>query len=195
MQDDPHTRDSLIVRIADATDNDAWGQFVSIYEPVVYRIARGKGLQDADARDLVQHVMSSVSRSIDRWQPDSDRASFRTWLHRVANNAIVDFVRRRKPDDGQGGTAFLQSLENQPDHDLIAEREWEIAHRREVFRWAARRIRREFTDSTWAAFALTTIDDTSPAEAANQLNMSVGSIYTARSRVMRRLKDEVKRYE
>jgi RNA polymerase sigma-70 factor (ECF subfamily) len=195
MQDDPRTRDSLLVRIADATDDDAWLQFVAIYEPVVYRIARRKGLQDADARDLVQHVMASVSRSIDRWQPDSDRASFRTWLYRVANNAIVDFVRKKKPDDGQGGTSILQALLVQPDHDAIAETEWETAHRREVFRWAARRIIKEFTDSTWAAFALTTIEGMSPADAAERLGMTVGSIYTARSRVMRRLRDEVQCYE
>ena len=191
MSDDPHTHESLLIRIADARDASSWRQFVTIYEPVVYRIARQKGLQDADAHDLVQHVMTAVSRSIHRWQPDSDRATFRTWLYRVANNSFVDFVRRRRPDAAVGGSSVLRLLDGQADHEALAQSEWEREHRREVFRWAARRIRKEFSDSTWEAFTMTTIGDTSPADVAAHLGMTVGSVYTARSRVMRRLKAEV----
>ena len=195
MLDDPKTRNSLLIRIAESGDNDAWQQFVSIYEPVVYRIARQKGLQDADAKDVVQHVLSSVSRSIDRWKCDANRASFRTWLYRVANNAFVDFVRKRRPDSGTGSTSILKMLEHQPDRAAVAELEWQHEHRREVFRWAARRIRKEFTETTWQSFTMTTIDGLRPSCAAEQLGVSVGSVYTARSRVMRRLKEEVQNHD
>ena len=194
MVEESRTHDSLLLRIADANDGDAWRQFVAIYEPVVYRIARQKGMQDADAHDVVQYVMAAVARSIDRWQSDTSRASFRTWLYRVANNAFVDFIRKRRPDAAAGGSSVIRILDEQPDHEALAESTWEHEHRREVFRWAARRIRKEFSESTWAAFTMTTIGDTSPAATAEKLGMTVGSVYTARSRVMRRLKEEVQSY-
>jgi len=79
----PETRSSLLLRIRDADDRDAWDQFSEIYRPVICRVARLKGLQQADAEDLAQQVLLSVAGAIDRWQPDEGRAKFRTWLKRV----------------------------------------------------------------------------------------------------------------
>jgi RNA polymerase sigma-70 factor (ECF subfamily) len=53
----PNTRNSLSLRLSDACDAEAWDQFASIYEPLVYRLARAKGFQDADAREIVQEVL------------------------------------------------------------------------------------------------------------------------------------------
>ncbi|MCA9200562.1 MAG: sigma-70 family RNA polymerase sigma factor [Planctomycetales bacterium] len=195
MTPSPETRPSLLVRIQDADDVAAWSEFSQLYQPVIYRIARRKGLQDADARDVTQHVMTSVAKSIHRWTPDEDRASFRTWLNRVAQNALIDFVRTRKPDIAKGGTSVWHCLESQPDQLSIEQDEWEWEQRREIFRWAARHIRHEFTATSWSAFQLTTVDGLSPAAAAEQLNMTIGSVYTAKSRIMRRLKEQVQHYE
>ena len=80
MTESPETRDSLILRLKDRADQEAWGEFLEIYGPLVYRLAAAKGLQHADAEDVVQQVCSSVARAVDRWQPDAKRARFRTWL-------------------------------------------------------------------------------------------------------------------
>ena len=85
MDDSPATRRSLIVKLRDPADSAAWGEFVAIYEPLIYRLARRKGLQDADARDVCQEVFQAVARAIDRWEPD--RGSFRGWLSRIAQSA------------------------------------------------------------------------------------------------------------
>ena len=74
----PNTRASLLLRIKDPADRDAWDEFVLIYRPVIYRMARKRGLQDADAQDLVQRVLGSVAAKIDDWQPDAERAKFST---------------------------------------------------------------------------------------------------------------------
>ena len=66
MQELPETRDSLLVRMRDPRDGQAWAEFVQIYEPVVYRLARGQGLQDADARDLTQQVLMAVAARVER---------------------------------------------------------------------------------------------------------------------------------
>ena len=64
--------------------------------PVVYRLALRKGLQHADAEDLAQQVLTAVSKAIDRWQTDPTRAKFRTWLHRIAQNAIINALSLRQ---------------------------------------------------------------------------------------------------
>ena len=73
----PDTRASLILRLPDARDVEAWDEFVAIYEPLVYRLARKQGLQHADAQELVQEVLLAVSRSVDRWVPDQERGGGR----------------------------------------------------------------------------------------------------------------------
>ena len=65
MDDDPTTRPSLLVRLRDSRDEQAWGEFVEIYRPLVYRLARRRGLQDADALELVQEVMIKVASAIE----------------------------------------------------------------------------------------------------------------------------------
>jgi RNA polymerase sigma-70 factor (ECF subfamily) len=185
MSGSPETRPSLLVRLKDQADDEAWSEFAEIYRPVVYRLAVRKGLQHADAEDLAQQVLSAVARVIDRWQADPARARFRTWLHRVALNAIINALTRGAPDRGAGGAALHDLLDRQPagegpGSDLIR-----IEHRREVFRWAARQIRSEFHAVTWSAFWLTAVEGHEIDDVSCELKRSRGSIYAARSRVIR----------
>ena len=89
----PSTRGSLLLRLRDPQDHEAWVEFVSLYEPVAYRLLRRHGLQDADAREVMQELFIAVSRSIDRWDPAKERGSFRGWLHRVARNLVINWLK------------------------------------------------------------------------------------------------------
>jgi RNA polymerase sigma-70 factor (ECF subfamily) len=90
----------------DPQDGRAWGEFVEIYEPVVYRLARREGLQDADARDLTQQVLMAVAGRVERWDPDRSKGSFRAWLYRVARNLTVNLmINRRRHPPGTGAQA------------------------------------------------------------------------------------------
>jgi RNA polymerase sigma factor (sigma-70 family) len=198
MSQSPETRESLILRVQDPADEEAWREFVGIYRPVVYRLARRRGLQDADAEDLAQRVLMSVARAIGGWEPDRERGPFRGWLRRIARNAIINAVTRGRPDAGAGGTSMLQRLEQRPGGSAAgggALEELETEYRRSVLRWAAREVQREFHEETWAAFRMTAVEGRSVEEVSAALDKLPGAVYAARSRVMRRLRSKVAEYE
>jgi len=196
MNASPETRASLLVRLKARSDDEAWFEFTEIYRPVIYRLACRKGLQHADADDLAQQVLVAVARVIDRWESDPQRARFRTWLSRVALNAVINALTRGSPDRGSGDSGLHEFLDARPAADDGPASELvRVEHRREVFRWAARQIRPEFHPVTWDAFWLTAVEGCDVDEAARRLNRSCGSVYAARSRVMRRLKEKVQECE
>jgi RNA polymerase sigma-70 factor (ECF subfamily) len=184
----------LIKGLHDTNNQAAWDEFVSIYRPMIYRIARRAGLQDADAHNQTQEVFQKISTHIESWKHGQPTGSFRRWLSRVARNAAVDVIRKLKPDSGRGGTSMMKSLVAvaiEEDDETI----YKIELQRAALRWAADRVRGEFTIETWNAFWLSTIEGESPEAVARMLNRSVGSVYTARSRVMHRLREEVKSFD
>lgn len=187
----PKTRGSLLARLKDHADADAWSEFAEIYRPVIVRVAKSRQMQDADAEEVAQQVLTAVAKAIDRWEEDPDRARFRTWLHRIMQNLIVNAATRQKPDRGRGDSANLAVLSQHPmkegiDSDLVR-----LEYRRECFRWAARQIRKEFQPDTWQAFWLTAVENRDVNEVALTLGRSRGSVYAARSRVMKRLRQKI----
>ena len=106
----PTTRPSLLFRLRDSRNHAAWVEFVALYEPVVYRLMRRHGLQDADAREVMQELFLAVSRSIDRWDPARERGSFRGWLRRVARNLVINWLKKRERRVLATGGPELQAL-------------------------------------------------------------------------------------
>ena len=185
---DLETRESLIARLPNHADFAAWQEFVELYEPLVFGLARRHGFQANDAHDVVQEVFSAVAESIDRFSPDKSRGRFRTWLFRVARNQTLNQLRKRKrnlPLSGEPETqAMLESqADGQPDDD-----EFDSAFRRRAFRWAARRVRQAVQPTTWECFSRTAIGGEQPKAVAEDLGIDVGTVYLARSRVMVRMR-------
>src|SRR6516162_7026027 len=145
---EPTTRPSLVLRLRDLEDQAAWAEFLEIYEPFVYRLARKKGLQDADARDLCQDVFRAVASAIERWDPDPAKGRFRAWLFRITRNLLVNFLasQRRHPR-GSGSSSVQEMLEAQPSEDGQAEAEFRAEFQPRAFHWAAQRVKDEFTDA------------------------------------------------
>ncbi len=195
MSSAPETRPSLLIRVRDPADRAAWQEFVEIYRPVILRLAQHKGMQAADAEDIAQEVLTVVAKAVEQWEHDPQRAKFRTWLHRVATNVILNALSRGKPDRGAGGPSLQAALTQKesrdgPDSDLLR-----LEYRREVFRWVARQVRKEFRQDTWDAFWLTAVQGQSVDVAAKELGKDCGAIYTARSRVMQRIREIAAEYE
>jgi RNA polymerase sigma factor (sigma-70 family) len=193
MTELPVTDEQLLNRLSDSADREAWETFVAIYQPLIYRIARQAGLQDADAHNHAQDVLQKLSRNIAAWKPGQPAGSFRRWLKRIARNAAIDLIRKLKPDAAIGGSSVQSILQNVASRD--DEANFEAHWHRAAFRWAAAKIRSEFAPDTWEAFWLSTVEGLPIDVVAKQLRRSIGSVYTARSRIVQRLKKEISTYD
>lgn len=196
MTDSPATRQSLLVRLRDPRDGQAWVEFVAIYTPLIDRLARANGLQSADAADLAQEVFRAVAGAIDRYDPDPARGSFRGWLFRIARNLMINLIAARRVRPQATGDSDVQELlERVPAPDGAETAFFDLEYRRGLFVWAADQVRGEFRQSTWQAFWLTAVEGQAASAAAATIGISIGAVYIARSRVMARLKTIIEQVE
>lgn len=191
----PETRESLILQIKDPTNLAAWEQFVDLYRPVIFRIARARGMQNSDAEDLAQQILAAVAVAVGRWEKTGKATRFRHWLRRIARNAIINAITRRPPDQATGSSSVHDLLSSEPAENEPADLLIETEVRRELYLRAARIVRTDVDDDTWLAFEMTFLKDMSGADAARELGKTIGAVYAARSRVMKRLRDAVAELE
>ena len=192
-QQSPKTRLSLVVRLKNAQDHEAWTEFTAIYEPLILRLLERNGLQEFDARDVCQQVLAAVAKDIEQWRPDGRDRSFRRWLFQIARNRVIKFlVNERKRLRGAGGSDAQVALEQKQDERESISELFEREYRQQLLMWAAEKIRAEFRESTWEAFWRSYVKGDAIADVAEQLGMSVGNVYVSRSRIVARLKTKVK---
>src|SRR2546421_3785184 len=153
----PITRASLLIQIRDGANHAAWQEFVALYGPVIYGFARKRGLQDADAADLMQDVLRSVSSAIGRLDYDRNHGTFRGWLFTITRNKVFNFLaaRRIRPQ-ASGDTATNRLLDSRPD-DAEGDDAWELEYQRRLASLAMERVKNEFQEKTWQAFWLTAV--------------------------------------
>jgi RNA polymerase sigma factor (sigma-70 family) len=196
MTDSPATRQSLLVRLKDPKDGQAWAEFVAIYSPLIDRLARAKGFQAADAADLAQEVFRAVAGAIDRYDPDPERGSFRGWLFKIARNLMINLLAaRRVRPQATGDSNVQEMLERVPAPDGAETALFDAEYRRRLFLWAAEQVRGEFRESTWRAFWLTAVEGVEAGAAATAAGISVGAVYIAKSRVMARLRSVIEQVD
>lgn len=181
---DRATRPSLLGRIRDPADAESWAVFVRTYTPLVYGYCRKRGLQDADAADVAQDVLSQVARSIRGFEYDPARGRFRDWLGTLTRHRLARFFARRPRPDA---VPDLDGRPNAADPDP----DWDAAFNAQILRAALDRARPAFEPATWRAFELTWQENRPAGEAARETGLAVDAVYAAKSRVLKRLREEV----
>ncbi len=191
----PQTRQSLLIELGRCSDG-AWIEFLEIYENAIMAYCRTMGLQEADALDATQDVMAAVHSRISTWDRDPAKGSFRAWLFRVARNIAVDLIVARARRSATNAAAGVeQVVEDAPDPRERHEATLERAYQRALFAWGAAQVRLEVREVTWNAFEMTAIHGQRAEEVAKQLGVTVGSVYTAKCRVIARLRSKVSQFD
>lgn len=194
LTDSPLTRASLVFRLRDSTDDDAWTEFLDLYGPMIYRFAVSRGLQDADATDLVQDVLRRVEGSIRRFDYAKEKGGFRAWLFTITRNCLNTFFEKKQRTGTTGNdTDQLKMLNQIPDETDELHALWEHEYQLQLMTRAMQTIRLNTEPNTWAAFDLTAIQNIPAEEVGTKIGISRGAVYVARSRVTARLRAEVER--
>lgn len=191
----PDTRHSLIIQVQDPSNREAWEKFSTIYRPVVYRLARSRGLQDADAEDLSQQVLMAIARAIPDWKQHNPQTRFRHWLQRIAKNAILNALTRRPKDVPSGQTETINLLTEVAVPNQQLENQIELEYQRQVYRRAAEIVRETVHEGTWRAFVHCVVEGESTESVAQRTGKTIGNVHAARSRIMKRLQDVVRELE
>jgi len=182
-----------LLRRAKANDSAAWERLSRLYSPLVYQWCRRFGLHAADAADVVQDTFRSVALSIGQFRHDAAGGSFRGWLWTIARNKVHDFHRRQgRQAEAAGGTTAHRNLQQLPE---MAPEEADESSRQQVTADLAERalvlMQTDFEERTWRAFWLTAVEQKTAAEAGQELALSTAAVYMAKSRVLRRLREEL----
>ena len=184
------TPSSLLDRLRSADDAAAWDRLWALYGPTVEGWCRRAGLTPEDAADVRQEVFRAVVRGIAHFRRDRPGDSFRGWLYATTRRKLLDHWRKRgKQPLAAGGTDHHERLMDLPAEEPAGTDE-AATDDRGVFERSVRLIRAEFEERTWQAFWRVTVDGRPAADVAAELGMTPGAVYVAKSRVLKRLREE-----
>jgi RNA polymerase sigma-70 factor (ECF subfamily) len=174
-----------------AQQPEAWKRLICLYGPLVYRWCRQYDVTRDDAPDLVQEVFAAVALHIDRFQHHRPGDSFAAWLRTVTRNVVRGYYRsRRSQPVAQGGTDAQERFLQVPEPAEPTEGSDSHALVRLIMPIGLELVRAEFENHTWEAFRRVAIERQSSARVAVDLGMSIAAVYQAKSRVLRRLRQE-----
>jgi RNA polymerase sigma-70 factor (ECF subfamily) len=179
------TSASLLERLRRPDDRAAWTRFVALYTPLLYFWARRKRLQEADAADLVQEVMVQLFRKLPEFRYDPQR-SFRSWLRTVTLNTWRERLRRRGPEINVGDAALADAVQAENDEAIT-----DAEYRAHLVQQTLRALQNEFPKTTWQAFQEYGLRGRPVREVAQELGLSVGTVYAAKSLVLTRVRREL----
>jgi RNA polymerase sigma-70 factor (ECF subfamily) len=194
MSDEKHpgqvTSLSLLWR-ARANDQQAWHRLTTLYRPLVLFWCRQAHCPDAEVEDVIQEVFAAVAAGLGGFRHDRPGDSFRAWLRGISRNQVLLYFRRNQgrpqPEGGSDALGRLQELAD-PMPDSAEEEAREVS---QWYRRAVEQVRGEFEDRTWHMFWRAVIDGRPTAAVAEELQVTAAAVRQAKSRVLRRLKEEI----
>jgi RNA polymerase sigma factor (sigma-70 family) len=185
---------TLLGRLRDQpADAAAWQDFVRRYRPRIYSFCLAYPLQPADAEDVTQVVLLKLVVKMRDFRYDPTQ-SFRAWPKTVTRHVLCDFLSERQRDRASGDSAVVRLLENVEAREGLA-RQFEAEFDQELLEEALRRVHARVPPQQWEAFRLTALEGVSGAEAGARLGMLVATVYTAKSRVQKLVRQEIARLE
>ncbi len=184
---------SLLHRLrADDRDEAAWGQFVDRYGSRIYRWCLHRKLQNSDAEDVTQDVLLRIAKKFGDFDYDP-KQSFRGWLRRVTENAVIDLIRKRN-NEHKNGSAVLKLLADEPARAELSEH-LNDAYDLELYEMAKSRVQNRVLAKRWSTWQMMAEQGLSGQEVAEKLDVSVGTAYATKNQIQNMVSEEVARLE
>lgn len=182
------TRQSLLLR-AQTGDEDAWKELTALYRPLILGWLRRHGVSDNDRDDLTQDIFLTLVKSLPAFHHLGNRGAFRSWLRTLICHRTCDYWRAAEPQArSTGGSGVMEALQQLEDPDGDLSRQWDEEHDRYVLRYLVDLMELEFEPTTVQAFRRLALEGASGAAVAQELGLTVGAVYVAKSRVLQRLR-------
>jgi RNA polymerase sigma-70 factor, ECF subfamily len=182
---------SLLDRLAGQPTDDDWRQLLDLYQPLLRAWMARAGVAAPDADDLIQEVLLVVFQEVGAFERRGPGA-FRAWLRTILANRLRGYFRARDHRPvATGDSSFLRSLDEleSPESDLS--RQWDRDHDEYVAASLLRRVQGDFTPVTWQAFRRHILESEPAQRVAEELGISLNSVLLAKSRVLKRLREEM----
>jgi RNA polymerase sigma-70 factor (ECF subfamily) len=187
------TSATLLERLRDRTDAEAWRRLFDLYTPLLAGWLRRYSLQPTDVDDLVQEVLAAVAREAPHFRHSGRPGAFRHWLRTILANRLREFWRARRSRPAvAGGSDFADMLEQLEDPGSGISGRWDREHDEHVARRLLGMIEPLFAPPTWQAFRRVVLEGERPDGVAAELGLSVNAVFIAKSRVLRRLRQEAR---
>ena len=168
-------------------DQPSWRHLTMLYTPLIRRWLLQHDTPEADADDLAQEVLLALARDLGDFDHNGRTGAFRLWVRSITVNRLRAYWRSCRSDPHNGLDDRLAQLED-PDSELG--RLWDREHDEFIVRRLMELIEPEFAPSTWKSFRLLVLEERSAADVAESLGLSVNAVLIAKSRVLRRLRQE-----
>jgi RNA polymerase sigma-70 factor (ECF subfamily) len=180
---------SLLERVR-GNDPGAWRRLVDLYRPLVQFWCTRAGVNATDAEDVAQDVFVAAAAGLGHFRHDRPGDTFRGWLRAITRNQVLLLHRRNEGrPQAAGGSDAWQNLQEIID-PLPGPGEDEAVEVARLYVRTLELVRGEFEERTWQAFWLTVVENRAPAALAGELGMTANNIRQAKSRVLRRLREE-----
>ncbi len=181
---EPLTSPSLLIRIRDSQDHEAWRSFSRLYGALIFNFCRSRGLQDQDAAEVMQETLLQIAKSIQTFEYQRERGRFRGWVGNIVRCKLVEFYRsqKRRPNFQ---AAPLDEISASIDGS------WNDVWLEHVVHAALSRVEARLAEPTWQAFRLVWLEHNDPTDVAMKLNRDVAWVYLAKSRGLSLLREEV----
>lgn len=183
------TRPSLLLRLLDPRNVEAWQTFVEVYGPLVYGHARRRGLRHEDAEDVTQKTFARVSSAIRTFEYQPDIGRFRDWLGTIVRNEVNRFLKDNQGvvQSRGGGAEGGLDLATAPAADTA----WTAEFNAHILQLALKRAQGRFEPATWRAFQRVWIENAAAQEVAQEMGQPIDWVYVAKSRALKQVWEEV----
>jgi RNA polymerase sigma-70 factor (ECF subfamily) len=183
------TQQSLLIQVREGQPQ-AWQRFHEIYRPFIEHWLRSLSVPHQDVADLAQDVLVTILEQLPTFQHSGNPGAFRAWLRTVSINRARLFWRGQTHEPSAlGGSTFLNALHELKDPDSGMTAQWNRDYQRHVVNALLAGVAQEFEPATVEAFRRLALEDETPVHVAEVMGMTVGALYVAKSRVLRRLRD------